>query len=115
MTTKRKAYFPQRTFDDALTALAELYVKEGWAYVSPEALTRAAVAQRKEREAFDALTVTYLQQKEAFARAQHKRHADYQAALAAARGVHRNDPAITKMLEPFRRQTKRSAKLSRAA
>ncbi len=110
MTPKRKAYHPQRTFDDALMALSELYVKQGWTYLSPELLTKAALEQRHERAAVDALAALYFETREAFARAQHQRHATYQAALAAARGANRNEPATLKMLEPFRRKSTRRAR-----
>lgn len=110
MSPTRKTYHPQKTFDDALSALAELYVKQGWTYVSAEQLTQAAAAQRKEREAIDALEAAYREKKEAFARGQQQRHAAYQAALAAARGANRNEPSVVKMLEGFKRPVKRGAK-----
>ena len=115
MSTTRKTYHPQKSFDDALSALSELYVQKGWTYVSPEQLAQAAVTQRKEREAFDALAATFREKKEAFARAQQQRHAAYQAALEAARGANRNDPAVVKVLDGFKRSVKRAPKTNAPA
>ncbi len=99
----KKTYYPQKTFDDALVGLVELYTKNNWALVDVTQLAKDAEEQRAQRSKCDALQAQYLSEHEAFGVAQEQRHQRFAAALNAARGAFRNDKAAMAALAPFKR------------
>ena len=105
MARPRKTYFPQRTFDDDLSALAALFVAKGWSFagIDGNTLQQDANQQREERAAHDALEASYRNTHEAFGVAQEKRHERFAAALNAARGMFRDDKAVLAELDRFTR------------
>ncbi|MBI5497239.1 MAG: hypothetical protein HY904_19655 [Deltaproteobacteria bacterium] len=109
---KKRTYFPPKTFDDDLVALAALFKRKGWSFsnVDIAALTEAGVTQREEREAHDEAELQFRNLHEAFGQAQEQRHQAFSAALNAARGAFKNDRAVSKELEKFTRSAKRTVK-----
>ena len=51
----KKTYYPQKTFDDALVGLAELFTRNNWALVNLEQLAKDAQEQRAQRTKHDSL------------------------------------------------------------
>jgi cyclopropane fatty-acyl-phospholipid synthase-like methyltransferase len=107
-----KTYYPQKTFDDDLTGLVDLYAKSGWSFsnIDLNELTKDADDQRTERLAHDALQVQYEKTHADFGEAQERRHQRFSAALNAARGAFRNDKGVTAQLDKFKRSMKAKAK-----
>ncbi len=105
----KKTYYPQKTFDDALVGLVELYTKNGWALVDVTQLAKDAQDQRAERTKHDTLQAQYLTEHEAFGVAQDERYQRFGAALNAARGAFRNDKAVMAALAPFKRAIMRKS------
>ena len=99
----KKTYYPQKTFDDALVGLVELYRKNNWALVDVNQLAKDAEEQRTQRTKHDTLQSQYLSEHESFGVAQEQRHQRFAAALNAARGAFRNDKAAMAALAPFKR------------
>lgn len=106
---KKKTYYPSKTFDDDLDALAKLYETKKWSFtnVDHKKLKKDAVDQRDERAKHDALESQYTHAHENFGLAQEARYNDFKAALDAARGAFRNDKAVTKELDRFKRSLRR--------
>ncbi len=105
----KKTYYPQKTFDDALVGLVELFTKNNWALVDLNELAKAAQEQRAERIKHDTLQAQYLSEHESFGVAQEQRHQRFAAALNAARGAFRNDKAVMAALAPFKRAIMRKS------
>ncbi|MFZ5467985.1 MAG: hypothetical protein ACOZIN_00995 [Myxococcota bacterium] len=103
MANKRKTYYPLKSFDDALTALVELFRKNNWGLVDLARLATDAVEQRKERAFHVAAQAEFAKVHEAFGRAQHERFKRFAAALNAARGAFRNNPEVLAQLDVFKR------------
>lgn len=109
---EKRTYYPVKTFDDDLAGFAGLLKEKGWSFPNVDAATletdaAEARAERLEHDAlerkFDALHQTYGERQEA-------RFERYSAALNAARGAFRNDAAVTKELESFKRSADRAKK-----
>ena len=109
---KKKTYYPSKTFDDALANFVKLADDSGWTFsgVDSKTLSEDADAQRSERKEHDALEVKYLKKHEEFGLAQEQRHQRFSSALDAARGAFKNDKAISKQLETFKRTVTRTKK-----
>ncbi len=107
-----KTYYPQKTFDDDLSGLVDLYTKSGWSFsnVDLNALTTDSANQRAERLAHDALQAEYEKAHADFGEAQEQRHQRFAAALNAARGAFRNDKGVMAQLDKFKRSMKAKAK-----
>lgn len=111
MTTRKKTYFPQRTFDDDLEALSQLAASAGWNFTGVDfaQLAKDATEQRTERAQHDAEQLAFSHTRETFGIAQEARHRRFSAALNAARGAFRNDKAVLAQLNRFKRSMRRSA------
>jgi hypothetical protein len=114
MATKKlnkRTYFPQKTFDDDLSAFVQLVQSAGWTFsgVDVAQLAQDAVEQREERARHDAAQIEYERLHETFALAQEERHRRFTDALSAARGAFRRDKAVLAQLDRFRRSTRRPA------
>ena len=105
----KKTYYPQKTFDDALVGLVELYSKNNWALVDVNQLAKDAQEQRAQRAKHDSLQAQYLSEHESFGVAQDQRYQRFAAALNAARGAFRNDKAAMAALAPFKRAIMRKS------
>ena len=112
MTLKR-TYYPPKTFDDDLDALARLFQSKGWEFsgVDTEALIAGAETQREERAEHDSLRSEYVALHETFGLAQLARYTLFVTALRAARAAFRNDKAITAELDRFHRSSVRAKKV----
>ena len=113
MTLKR-TYYPPKTFDDDLDALARLFQSKGWEFsgVDTEALIAGAEAQREERAEHDTLRSEYVALHETFGLAQLARYQRFMAVLEAMRGIFRDDKAMMAELDEFNRAPSRSRKAS---
>jgi hypothetical protein len=110
--TIRKTYYPSKTFDDELDALARLFQSKGWQFADGviEQLALDALAQREERAAHDTVRSQYVAAHEAFGLAQLERHKRFMALLNAARGMFREDKVVMAELDRFGRQVGRPRK-----
>ena len=111
----RKTFYPSKTFDDELDALWRLFQSKGWEFPgeSLEALAKDVEDQRAERAEHDALRGQYVALHENFGLAQLARYRRFQALLKAARGMFRDDKAVTAELDRFaRNRGGRSRKVS---
>lgn len=101
----KKTYYPPKTFDDDLTALANLFKSKGWSFsnIDSKQLAADAITQRSERTDHDATESTWLNVHEKFGLAQEERYRLFSSALNAARGAFRNDKAVMKELNKFNR------------
>jgi hypothetical protein len=106
---RKKTYYPAKTFDDDLDGLAKLYKAKGWSFsnVDGKQLAQDAISQRGERAEYDALTSKYLHLRETFGQNQEARYNLFASALATARGAFRNDKAVMKELDRFKRSVTR--------
>jgi hypothetical protein len=113
----RKAYFPQKTFDDDLDAFAQLGSAAGWVFTGVDfaQLKQDAVDQRGERAKFDATELEYNRTREAFSVTQEARYVRFAAALNAARGAFRSNKVVLAQLDRFRRSSKRSSQIQAQA
>ena len=110
--TIRKTYYPPREFDDKLAALAALLAAEGWELpgISAAQLAEEAAAQRSERGEHDARRREFLALHAEFGLAQRARYQKFIAALAALRGVFRDDKVVLAKLKEFTREGGRPKK-----
>jgi len=106
MKTK-KNYFPPKVFDDLLEALVVLFLTKGWTLtgVDLDQLETDVEAQRAERVELDKAKGELMARFALFCQAQDARYQRYSNALAVARSVFRNDPAVMAELERFKRLT----------
>ena len=111
MTLKR-TYYPPKTFDDDLDALARLFQSKGWEFsgVDTAALFENAEAQREERAEHDRVRSEFAALHETFGLAQFARYTLFVTALRTARAVFRNDKAVMAELDRFRRSSVRAKK-----
>ena len=112
-----KTFYPQKTFDDDLVALVDLYTSSKWSFtnVDLKELKQDSLDQRAERQAFDALQAQYDKAHADFGAAQEARYQRFSAALNAARGAFRNDKTVTAQLAKFKRSSTRAPKAKAAA
>lgn len=110
----KRTYYPSKSFDDDLDALAQLAKSENWFFsgIDVAKLLQDAIDQRAERVQHDTLQAQFNKLHETFGLAQEGRYLRFSAALNAARGAFRNDKAAMAQLERFRRPSQRSAKVS---
>ena len=114
IASKRRTYFPSKSFDDDLVALVDLFMKSRWVFsgVDLAQLREDAHLQRAERLAHDAAEAAWLKARKEFGVQTEARHQRYSAALATVRGAYRHDPGVTAQLAKFRRpRTRRSSKV----
>lgn len=111
MATKKKTYYPPKTFDDDLDSLARLCQVQGWSFSGAEVgrLAAEAQAQRAERAEHDALEGRFAALHESFGLAQEARYRHFAAVLNAARGAFRTDKAVLAELDRFKRSAKKTA------
>ena len=112
---KKRTYFPPKTFDDDLAGLVDLFKEKKWTFsgVDGKAIEKDAVAQRDERGKHDAMESQYVKMHEEFGMAQDSRYQRFAAALNAARGAFRNDKAVVKELDRFKRSVRKAKKTAK--
>jgi uncharacterized protein (DUF2384 family) len=105
----RRTFYPAKTFDDELDALARLCQAKGWDFpgVGLEQILADAEAQRTERAAHDALVSQAAALHETFGVEQAARFQRFLAVLTAARGAFRSDKSALAELERFHRNKSR--------
>ena len=115
--TKKKSYYPPKTFDDDLEALVLLFEQKGWIFsgVDVAQLKEDAKAQREERVVHDTLEGQYQAEHERFGQAQDARYQRFSAALNAARGAFRTDKVVMAEIDRFKRSSRRAKSSSNAA
>ena len=104
--TLRKTYYPSRIFDDDQESFARMVQDKGWEFprAAIERLIADVDAQRRERAELDAQYGRYVALRETFGLAQSARYQRFMALLNAARGMFREDKAVTAELERFARE-----------
>ena len=108
--TKKKHYYPPRTFDDDMESFVRLCEEKGWSFsgVDLSQLQEDVANQRAERARHDTLERQYLAEHERFGIAQEDRYQRFAAALNAVRGAFRSDEVVMTEIAGFKRSYKRS-------
>jgi hypothetical protein len=108
----KRTYYPSKTFDDDLDALAQLAKTENWTFsgIDTAQIVQDALDQRNERAQHDAAEGQFDKLHETFGLAQEARHERFAAVLNAARGAFRSNKAVVAQLDRFRRSVRRAGK-----